>query len=168
MEHIDLPKRRDVFQGLQMRQIPRPYTTFSKLSMLQQELYLFSDASGKPRYAVAYPRVITEDGITEVGFIFGKAKLATQPELTIPRLESCAVVLAVKIAETIAKEMDDILYHTDGKVVLGYICNRSRRFTHTSTAVSNASISFRHLISGGSFPRTTSQLTPGHGPSQKL
>ncbi|XP_055487755.1 uncharacterized protein LOC129695020 [Leucoraja erinacea] len=99
-------KWRDSLQDLQKLQIPRPYTTFTKLSTLQRELCLFSDASVKAIAAVAYLRVTTEDGITEVGFIFGKAKLATQPDLTIPRLELCAAVLAVEIAEMIVKEMD--------------------------------------------------------------
>lgn len=62
----------------------------------------------------------------------GKAKLAPCPETTIPRLELCAAVLAVEIAELITSEMDleleDTEFYTDSKVVLGYIYNESRRF----------------------------------------
>ncbi|XP_064478419.1 uncharacterized protein LOC135391824 [Ornithodoros turicata] len=67
-----------------------------------------------------------------VGFVFGKAKLAPRPEQTIPRLELCAAVLAVDIAELVVSEIDahidDIKFYTDSKVVLGYIFNQSRRF----------------------------------------
>lgn len=60
----------------------------------------------------------------------GKAKLS--PEQTVPRLELCAAVLAVELAEFITSEidipLDDTTYFTDSKVVLGYICNETRRF----------------------------------------
>lgn len=80
---------------------------------------------------VAYLKVTTQNGKSEVGFVFGKAKLAPQPELTIPRQELCAAVLAVEIAELIDEEMDlkfdSITYYSDSKVVLGYIHNQTRR-----------------------------------------
>lgn len=60
----------------------------------------------------------------------GKAKLS--PEQTVPRLELCAAVLAVELAEFITSEIDiplyGITYFTDSKVVLGYIYNETRRF----------------------------------------
>lgn len=62
----------------------------------------------------------------------GKAKIAPHPEHTVPRLELCAAVLAVELAELITSEMDidlkDIQLYTDSKVVLGYIYNETRRF----------------------------------------
>lgn len=64
--------------------------------------------------------------------MFGKAKLAPQPEVTIPRLELCAAVLAVEITDMLVEEtdvqFDSVRFFTDSKVVLGYICNESRRF----------------------------------------
>ncbi len=51
---------------------------------------------------------------------------------TIPRLELCAAVLSVEIAEfvlcQIEVEIHEVRYFTDSRVVLGYICNRKRRF----------------------------------------
>jgi len=64
---------------------------------------VFSDASVKAISAVCYLKVTNEQGHSEVGFVFGKSKLAPQPELTIPRLELCAAVLAVEIAELVIK-----------------------------------------------------------------
>ncbi|KAJ8346863.1 hypothetical protein SKAU_G00282640 [Synaphobranchus kaupii] len=67
---------------------------------------VFSDASVKAIAAVAYLKVTHEDGHSEVGFILGKAKLAPVPELTIPRLELCAAVLAVELSELLTEELD--------------------------------------------------------------
>ncbi|XP_052406346.1 uncharacterized protein LOC127952103 [Carassius gibelio] len=119
-------------QDLEGLQIPRPYTSFSTAGALRRELYVFADASVKAIAAVAYIKVTSHQEQTEIGFVFGKAKLAPQPDLTIPRLELCAAVLAIEITEMIVSEMDtmfdNIVYYTDSKVVLGYIQNQSRRF----------------------------------------
>lgn len=113
-------------------QRPRPYTSFSTAGALRRELCIFADASVKPIAAVAYTKVTTHQEQFDVGFVFGKAKLAPQPDLTIPRLELCVAVLAIEIAEIVVSEMDttfdNITYYTDSKVVLGYIQNHSRRF----------------------------------------
>ncbi|KAK0135218.1 hypothetical protein N1851_028960 [Merluccius polli] len=96
---------RDSLRDLQELQIPRTYTSFSPSSTLLKELCVFADASTTAIAAVAYLKATTEEGQTEVGFVFGKAKLAPQPDLSIPRLELCAAVLAVEIAELIVEEI---------------------------------------------------------------
>lgn len=62
----------------------------------------------------------------------GKAKLTPRPEQTIPRMEVCAAVLAVELADLISEKLDIQLdstpFYTDSKVVLGYIYNEVRRF----------------------------------------
>jgi len=125
-------KWRNSLQDLQELHVPRTYSTTAPSKALHTELCVFSDASVKAISAVAYLRVTDHDGHTEVGFIFGKAKLAPQPELTIPRLELCGAVLATEIAEVILEEIDlrpdSIRFFTDSKVVLGYIHNQSKRF----------------------------------------
>lgn len=54
------------------------------------------------------------------------------PKHTVPRLELCAAVLAVELADLISSELDmqidAMTFYTDSKVVLGYICNEPRRF----------------------------------------
>lgn len=96
------------------------------------ELYIFSDASNKAIAAVAYLQVITEHGLSQVGFVFCTAKLASQPEPTIPRLELCGAALAVDMAELILEEIDfkpdAVKFYFDSKVVLGYIFNETRHF----------------------------------------
>jgi ribonuclease HI len=48
---------------------------------------------------------------------------------SIPRLELCAAVLAVEVAqfalEQLDLEIDNVKFYTDSKVVLGYISNEA-------------------------------------------
>ncbi|XP_073714235.1 uncharacterized protein [Misgurnus anguillicaudatus] len=119
-------------QDLKDVKVPRMYTTISHLHIQEKEVCIFCDASTKAIAAVAYLKVRDTDGQIEVGFIFGKTKLVPKPDLTIPRLELCAAVLAVEVAEVISEELDiemkKMKFFTDSKVVLGYISNESRRF----------------------------------------
>ncbi|XP_064469613.1 uncharacterized protein LOC135384337 [Ornithodoros turicata] len=123
---------RDTLHNLERLKIPRQYTTISLSDARRREMCVCCDASEKTITAVAYIRVTDADGMQHVGFVFGEAKLPPRPEQTIPRLELCAAVLAVDIAELVVSEIDahidDIKFHTDSKVVLGYIFNHSRRF----------------------------------------
>ncbi len=119
-------------QDLQALHIPCTYVSFSISQARFIELCIFSDASVHAIAAAAYLKVTHGDGHSEVGFIMGKAKLAPVPELTIPRLELCAVVLAVELSELQTEELDTKIdrttFYTDSKVVLGYIHNQHRRF----------------------------------------
>ena len=123
---------RHSLQELENLHIPRTYTSKSLTKMQRTELCVFSDASTKAIAAVAYLRTFDNDGLIEVGFIFGKAKLAPLSQPTIPRLELCAAVLAVEIAELILDEIDlkpdAVNFYCDSKVVLGYIYNETKRF----------------------------------------
>lgn len=56
--------------------------------------------------AVAYLKVMDAAGHSEVGFLFGKTKLAPKPDITVPRLELCAAVLAVEIAEAVSVDLN--------------------------------------------------------------
>lgn len=125
-------KWRDSLKNLNAVQIPRMYTPTPSSDGLQRVLYVFSDASTVAIAAVAYLQVTDSNGSRHTGFVMGKAKLAPRPEHTIPRLELCAAVLAVELAELIHSELDlkldNTLFYTDSKVVLGYIYNETRRF----------------------------------------
>ncbi|CAB4037161.1 tubulin polyglutamylase TTLL1, partial [Paramuricea clavata] len=68
-----------------------------------------------------------------VSLVFAKGKLAPKQATTIPRLELCAAVLATQAVERTIKELksltiDEVVFYTDSKVILGYIQNESRRF----------------------------------------
>lgn len=119
-------------EGLRHLHVPRTYTTASLNKITHRELCVFSDASTKAIGAVAYLRTVQEDERVHVGFVMAKSKLAPQSEQTIPRLELCAAVLAVEMADLIHDELDlkidSTKFYTDSKVVLGYIYNENRRF----------------------------------------
>lgn len=123
---------RDSLHDFNKLHIPRPYTPTSLSKAERKELCVFSDASVKAIGAVAYLRIIQAEGHVNVGFILGKAKLAPLSQPTIPRLELCAAVLAVEVADLIQEELDLKLdsakFFCDSKVVLGYIHNQTKRF----------------------------------------
>lgn len=112
--------------------ISHTYVPLSLSSLKCIELCLFSDSSNTAIAAVAYLWVFTEEGLSHVGFVLGKAKLAPHLQPTIPRLELCAAVLTVEIAEIIIVEIDfepdAVKFYCDSKVVLGYIFKETRRF----------------------------------------
>lgn len=100
--------------------IPRTYILMSISHSVKKEIHVFSDASVQNISAVAYLKVTDHDGMCQVGFIMGEVKLAPQT--------GHMAVLEVEIAEQIIQELDTLLFYTDSKVVLGYICNETRRF----------------------------------------
>ena len=98
---------------------------------------------------MVYLKAVQEDGQAKVGFVMGKAKLAPQSEPTIPRLELCAAVLAVEMADLIQDELDLQLDATkpymDSKGGLGYTCNESRWFyTYVHNRVQRIHPSSKH------------------------
>ena len=125
-------KWRESLKELQHLKIPRPYTSVSPTDAQRKELCVFADASDKAIAAVAYLKISDAEGNCHTGFVLGKARLAPRPEQTIPRLELCAAVMAVDMAELITSEIDircdAVTFYTDSKVVLGYIYNEKRRF----------------------------------------
>ena len=64
--------------------------------------------------------------------MFAKSRVAPVKPVTIPRLELSAAVLGVRIAMMLDRELQyssiDHFFYTDSKVVLGYICNSTKRF----------------------------------------
>ncbi|KAK0144244.1 hypothetical protein N1851_017386 [Merluccius polli] len=123
---------KDSLKHLQHLSTPRMYTSISASAAQRKEVIIFCDASTKAVGAVAYLKLTNADGNSEVGFLFGRARLAPKPDITIPRLELCAAVLAVEVAELVQEELDtdvdEVNFFTDSKVVLGYIFNEKRRF----------------------------------------
>ncbi|XP_071133064.1 uncharacterized protein [Mytilus edulis] len=116
---------------LQNLQIPRRYSDISFLNSTHLEVHVFSDASKDAIASVAYLKLFGENK-SEVSFLMGKAKVSPVHGHTIPRLELCAAVLSVEIADTLKEhlKLDSTCFHfyTDSKVVLGYLTNETRRF----------------------------------------
>ena len=64
-------------------------------------------------------------------FVAGKSRVAPSPKQTIPRLELCAAVTAVRLAKTVKNEydfkLDRVFFWSDSTTVLSYINNTSKR-----------------------------------------
>ncbi len=118
---------------LEQLEIPRPYVPISLATQTQyREPCVFSDLSNMAIATVAYLKTISTAGECHVGFVTAKSKLAPHLAHTVPRLELCAAVSAVEMADFIKEEMDiDIhagKFYTDSKIMLGYIHNTPHRF----------------------------------------
>ena len=122
-------------------EIPRTYSAFSLNDSVRREIHMFSDASETAVACVAYLKTVNKDGVEDIGFLFGKSKVAPKHGHTIPRLELCAAVLGAETAEMLLDQLDvpidSTTFYTDSRVVLGYIYNRTRRFyTYVTNRVS--------------------------------
>ncbi|KAK3082438.1 hypothetical protein FSP39_009290 [Pinctada imbricata] len=131
---------KDSLSTLKYLKVPRMFTLVSLTSDTRHEVHIFSDASEKAISAVAYLRIWDCQNKPHIGFIMGKSKLAPTNGHTIPRLELCAAVLATDIGDKVIEQLgidrSELTYHTDSKVVLGYINKKSRRFyTYVSNRV---------------------------------
>lgn len=113
---------RDSLEELEKMTISKAYTPDTLNNAQRKEMCVFSDASTTAIAAVAYLRTTDTDGKVNVSFICGKAKLNPRPEITIPRLELCAAVLAIEMAENVTDEIDvkfdSVTFYSDSKVVL--------------------------------------------------
>ncbi|XP_021366693.1 uncharacterized protein LOC110459000 [Mizuhopecten yessoensis] len=117
---------------LESVKIPRPYNILKKEEVVKKGLHVFCDASEKAVAAVAFLKAEDSENNIQFGFVLGKSRVAPKQGHTIPRLELCAALLAVEVAEIVSQELDmppqGITYYTDSKVVLGYLNNKTRRF----------------------------------------
>ena len=95
-------------------------------------LCLFSDASQEAFGACAYLRQKIENGKFDVRFVAAKTRVAPLKQLTIPRLELQAAVLASRLAKTIQEEsrieFKDVNFFTDSSITLAWIQSPSRSY----------------------------------------
>lgn len=103
----------------------------ASLETCELELHIFCDASELAYGAVAYLRVIDQLDDVHVSFLMAKSRLAPVKPMTVPRLELCAAVMAVKLSSILKRalnfEINKVSFWTDSMIVLQYIYNTSRR-----------------------------------------
>ena len=96
------------------------------------ELHHFCDASLTGYGACSYLRVTNHTGRVHAALIMAKSRLAPIKQLSVPRLELCAAVVAVKLDIIIRRELElELLQSTfwsDSKIILSYIRSESKRF----------------------------------------
>ena len=112
--------------------IPRCFKLNLTEKLHSVQLHSFSDASRLGYGAVSYLRIVDEDGKLNVSFVVGKARVTPMKQITIPRMELTAAVLATKLSRQVEEELEiqisDFFFWTDSMVVLQYINNESTRF----------------------------------------
>ena len=95
------------------------------------QLHVFADASELGYGSVAYLRREYEDGI-ETSFVFAKSRVAPLKFVTIPRMELCAAVMAVRVALFVLAELrvevDQTFFWSDSTTVLSWINSTTFRF----------------------------------------
>ena len=96
------------------------------------QLHAFADASEMGFGAMCYARCSLPDGTIEVSFVMARNHIAPLKQLSIPRLELQAAVLAVRLYNLVKQELTvtvkDTIFWSDSKTVLQYISNESRCF----------------------------------------
>ena len=96
------------------------------------QLHHFSDASESGYGTVSYLRLENGNGEVHVSFMMGKSRVAPLKQMTIPRMELAAAVLAVRVDKMLRKELqlplDKSMFWTDSTTVLKYISNENKRF----------------------------------------
>ena len=96
------------------------------------ELHHFADASQIAYGTVSYARLVDENGRMHCNFLAGKSRLAHMKQMTIPRLELSAAVLAVRMNQMLQEEFqlkfNKTVFWTDSTAVLQYIKNEDKRF----------------------------------------
>lgn len=119
---------------------------------LKIELHVFLDASDRVVSTVAFFCVFSGEYIF-VRSVFEKSKLSPFHGHTILRLKLCAAELSAEIATIIIKQLevkiDDTKFHTDSRVVHGYISTEPNVLTYMCPIVL---IALRELwLTGPSF-----------------
>ncbi len=91
------------------------------------ELHHFSDASERGFGTVTYLRLQNSRNSIHVAFMLGKARVTPLKQMTIPRLELTAAVLAVRVDQMLKAELqlplDLSTFWTDSMSVIKYIKN---------------------------------------------
>lgn len=121
-------------------------------------LCVFSDAPQEAFGACAYKRQRRNEDTYSVNFVAAKSRVASLKQLTIPRLELQAAVLASRLAKMIVEECTiqfaDIKFFTDSSITLAWIQSPSRSFkpfvsSRVGEIQSNSDPSQWRHISGG-------------------
>ena len=99
---------------------------------MSSQLHHFSDASSTGYGAVTYIRLVNNQKSIHCSMLMAPSKLAPLKQMTIPRLELTAAVLAVKLDQFLRQELeikiDESVFWTDSMSVLKYIRNKDKRF----------------------------------------
>ena len=96
------------------------------------QLHHFSDASESGYGTASYLRLTNHEGRVHCAFMLGKSRVAPLKQMTIPRMELTAAVVAANVDKMLKQELhmelQQSVFWTDSTTVLKYIENNTRRF----------------------------------------
>ena len=101
--------------------------------VIKATLHHFADASDIGHGYCSYLQLEDSNGNIHCAFLSGRCRVnLIKSTISIPRLELMAAALAAKVGSQLRKEINipiqNKVYWSDSKVVLGYLNNNSRRF----------------------------------------
>ena len=142
-------------------------TSFGEITSSQ--IHHFSDACQFAYGAVSYLRVTNGQGDIYCSFLIGKSRLSPLKQLTIPRLEVSAAVVAARLDRMLKQEIDmqvgQSVFWSDSSCVLGYIGNDSRRY---HTFVANRVAAIQEASSPSQWRHVSSDQNPADDASRGL
>ncbi|KAG6456300.1 hypothetical protein O3G_MSEX009634 [Manduca sexta] len=102
------------------------------ISYTDLQLHIFCDASTQAMCAAAYWRWINNQGEIQIAFISSKCRVAPVKQMSVPRLELQAALLAARLSDTIIKEHKTVpsekYFWCDSSTVLHWIRNHERDY----------------------------------------
>lgn len=89
------------------------------------QLHGFCDADDGAFGAAVYVRVEDSKGVIDIILLTAKSKVAPLKLVTIPRLESCGILvldkLIQKVQTALKTTVDEVISWTDSTIVLGWL-----------------------------------------------
>ena len=123
----------DSLNHLSLIKVPRCHKPNGFGRVKRYELHCFSDASKDAIGLVLYLRCINDLGKIALAFIHGSSKVCPRSADTIPRLELCACMDAVRVCAKLKREIglpiEEVFFYTDSLIVLGYLRNATKQFS---------------------------------------
>ena len=137
--------------------------------VVSSQLHHFADASQHAYGAATYLRVTNAKGDVHCSFIIGKSRLSPLKQLTIPRLELSAAVVATRLDKMVRKKIgipvNQSIFWTDSTCVLGYIANEDKRF---HTFVANRVAAIQEVTSSTQWKHVGTKQNPADDASRGL
>ncbi|XP_051784871.1 uncharacterized protein LOC127528375, partial [Erpetoichthys calabaricus] len=125
------------------------------------QMHHFADASEDGYGTVTYLVLTNEEGKKHCSFLMAKSRVAPLKQVTIPRLELTATVVAIKMDKMLKGEfqmpLEESTFWTDSTTVLKYISSESTRF---KTFVANRISVIRDHSQPSQWRYVTSALNP--------
>lgn len=153
--HKEWTEFMEAMDGIDRIRVPRWIAVTNQQSV---ELHVFADASEKAYGAVAYIRVMNQDGSATANVLTAKSRVAPVKKLTIPRLELQAAKIAAELGDFVKRSCKLIavptVFWTDSSIVLYWL----RRDPHLNKPfVANRVSSILELSAGAQWRHVSSE-----------